>query len=163
MPDICQSDDSRDPSKVDETVVKPMDVRVAAMNLLARREHTRRELKQKLGKRFVDGDLIDEQLDRLADENLQCDARYAESFVRQRFNRGHGPLRIRQEMGRKGIPDEEVELAMAAEDYDWCASAKDVLKRKFGAVAAEDIKEKARRSRFMQYRGFSPEHFRHII
>jgi SOS response regulatory protein OraA/RecX len=84
---------------------RPSEIRRTAMDLLARREHSRRELKQKLKKRFRDDALIEEQLDTLAEENLQSDTRYAESFLRQRFNRGHGPVRIRQEMRQKGIPD----------------------------------------------------------
>ncbi len=99
----------------------------------------------------------------LAQENLQSDSRFAESFVRQRFNRGYGPLRIRQEMRQKGLADTEVESAMTAEDYDWHASAERVLKRKYGEALATELKEKARRSRFMQYRGFSADHFRKFV
>ena len=101
-------------------------------------------------------------MDRLAEEGLQSDSRYAESFVRQRFNRGHGPLRIRQEMRQKGIPDSDIEIAMESEEYDWFTSAQSVMERKFGTESAIDIKEKARRTRFMQYRGFSLDHFREL-
>ncbi len=139
--------------------INPSDIRLAAMDLLARREHTRVELKRKLLKRFDDAELIDEQLARLVDENLQSDARYAESFVRQRFDRGHGPLRIRQEMRQRGIQDDEIESAMLADEFDWHESAQRVLERKFGPAPPADIKEKARRVRFMQYRGFSAEHY----
>ena len=104
-----------------------------------------------------------EQLDHLVSENLQSDTRYAESFLRQRFNRGRGPLRIRQEMRQKGISDAKIQAAMDSEDYDWYAKAERVLHRKFGAEPAPDIHEKARRSRFMQYRGFSSDHFRDIL
>ena len=145
------------------TAANPVDVRTKAMDLLARREHSRSELKQKLLKRFGDGDLIDQQLDLLAEENLQSDARYAESFVRQRFNRGHGPLRIRREMRQKGIPDADIEAAMKSEDYDWYSSAQSVLERKFGVEPAVDMKDKARRDRFMQYRGFIQDHYREHI
>lgn len=146
-----------------EQPTNPNDIRVAAMDLLARREHSRRELRQKLQKRFQDSDLIDEQLDRLAEENLQSDSRYAESFLRQRINRGHGPLRIRQEMRQKGIDDAEIEAAIAEEQPDWYALAEETYRRKFGGKPTEDIKEKAKRSRFMQYRGFSSDQFRILI
>lgn len=159
MSDLWHSDDIGEDDFAQLTAINPVDVRVAAMDLLARREHTRKELKQKLKKRFEDESIIEEQLDRLAEENLQSDARYAESFVRQRYNRGHGPLRIRQEMRQRGIPDADIEIAMETGDYDWYSSAQSVMERKFGAEPPIDIKEKARRTRFMQYRGFSREHY----
>jgi regulatory protein len=147
----------------DEGDIDPAAIRLAAMNYLARREHTRRELKQKLAKRFKSADLVDEQLERLADEGLQSDTRFAESFVRQRYNNGYGPLRIRQELGQKGVPDSDIEGAMSSQDYDWYASAKAVLERKFGPERAADLREKAKRSRFMQYRGFSAEDFQRLL
>ena len=145
------------------TAINPGDIRLAAMDLLARREHSRRELKQKLLKRFKDDELVDEQLDLLASENLQSDSRFAESFLRQRVSRGHGPLRIRQEMRQRGISDDEIAAAMEAEQPDWYVLAEETYHRKYGALPAEDIREKSRRSRFMQYRGFSLDHFRHIL
>jgi regulatory protein len=145
------------------TAINPADIRMAAMDLLARREHSRRELKQKLEKRFKNDTLIDEQLDRLAEDRLQSDARFAQSFLRQRLSRGHGPVRIRQEMRQRGISDSEVEAAMAEEQPDWYTLAEVAYRRKFGELPPEDIKAKAKRSRFMQYRGFSSEHFRDLL
>ncbi len=162
MSDLWYSDGTGEDDFAQLTSINPVEVRVAAMDLLARREHSCKELKQKLKKRFDDETIIDEQLDRLAEEGLQSDSRYAESFVRQRFNRGHGPLRIRQEMRQKGIPDSDIEIAMESEEYDWFTSAQSVMERKFGTESAIDIKEKARRTRFMQYRGFSLDHFREL-
>lgn len=143
--------------------INPADIRYVAMDLLARREHSRRELKQKLRKRFDDEDLIEGQLDRLREENLQSDSRYAESFLRQRINRGHGPLRIRQEMRQKGIGDSEIAAAMDEENPDWYALAEETYRRKFGELPPEDIREKAKRSRFMQYRGFGLDHYQHLL
>jgi len=151
-------------SELDQlTAVNPADIRMAAMNLLARREHSRRELRQKLLKRFNDSDLVDEQLDRLSQENLQSDIRFAESFLRQRLTRGHGPLRIRQEMRQRGISDAQISAAIDVEAPNWHDLAEQTYHRKFGVLPAEDIKEKARRSRFMQYRGFSADHYQHLL
>ena len=143
--------------------IDPAGIRLAAMDLLARREHSRRELRQKLLRRFRDEELVDDQLDQLAAENLQSDQRYAESFLRQRIARGHGPLRIRQEMRQKGITDGEISQALAEEDPDWFALAEETYRRKFGALPPEDIREKAKRSRFMQYRGFALDHYQHLL
>ena len=143
--------------------INPADIRFAAMNLLARREHSRKELHTKLKRRFPDEALVEAQLQCLADENLQNDARFAKSFVRQRIAMGKGPLRVHQEMRERGLSDTEIEDALASVDVDWYALAKDVVHRKFGNTKALDIKEKARCCRFMEYRGFSSDHFRHLI
>ncbi len=112
---------------------------------------------------FDDEDLIEQQLDRLCEENLQSDSRYSASLLRQRINRGHGPLRIRQEMRQKGISDSELALAMEEESPDWHALAEETYRRKFGELPPQDIREKAKRSRFMQCRGFGLDHFQHLM
>jgi regulatory protein len=38
-----------------------------------------------------------------------------------------------------------------------------VFCKKFGAPGPVDLKEKARRARFMQYRGFSSDHYQHLL
>jgi len=143
--------------------VNPADVRLAAMNLLARREQSRRELEQKLVRRFGKPELVDRVLQDLADEGLQSDRRFAESFLRQRIARGQGPLRIRQEVRQRGIDDAEINAALVSEAPDWFALAERVYRHKFGDTPPADIKEKARRCRFMQYRGFTSEHFQHLL
>lgn len=163
MSDTFQQNDFDEQELQQLEPINPTDIRLKAMDLLARREHSRQELMQKLLKRFNDAELINEQLDRLVDDNLQSDARYAESYVRQRSNRGYGPLRIFQEMRQRGIPEGGIQDAMNSADYDWSANAEKALHRKFGTAPAADITEKARRSRFMQYRGFSSDHFRDIL
>lgn len=129
------------------------------MDLLARREHSRRELRDKLRRRFSDEALIEEHIERLAEEGLQSDERFAESFLRQRVGKGQGPLRISQELKQRGIEDALISLAFGAGQVDWPGCAADVLQRKFGPGAPADLKDKARRVRFLQYRGFSYEHF----
>jgi regulatory protein len=146
-----------------DVIVDPAAVRLAAMNLLARREHSVLELRRKLKRRFHDDAVLDEQLDRLARENLQSDTRFCESYVRQRINRGYGPLRLREELRERGISRSIVTLTLEELDIDWYAHADAVMQTKFGEVPADDIKEKARRARFMQHRGFSGDHYHHLL
>lgn len=163
---------------------RPADVRVAAMNLLARREHSLQELQQKLQRRFADATTVADVLEALREENLQSDQRYAESLLRQRLSRGYGPLRLHREMRERGLDEAAIEVAEAAVQPDWFALAESAYRKKFGggsATVTQDaepsqysreqqralhqaaLREKARRSRFMQYRGFSSEHFRHLL
>ena len=140
--------------------ISSADLRLAAMNLLARREHSVRELRTKLKRQFADDEKIDEQLSRLIAERLQSDVRFAQSYARQRISRGYGPLRLREELRERGVSEVDVAAAMDEMEVNWSAVAKDVMLRKFGALAAIDLKERARRHRFMQYRGFTAEHYR---
>lgn len=143
--------------------INAVDIRRSAMNLLARREHSRRELQAKLLSRFPDAQLVERELERLAEENLQDDTRFAESFVRQRVMRGYGPLRLRQEMAHKGLADGEVTAALRELAVDWRDVAAGVYRKKFGTTAPVDLKERARRARFMSYRGFAQEHFDELL
>lgn len=143
--------------------INPADIRLAAMNLLARREHTCRELKQKLKRRFPDDEFIDNELVRLTAENLQSDARFAESFVFERSNRGYGLMRLQQEMREKGLSDREVSVAVRNAKVDWVAIAQEVYNKKYGDIAAADLNEKAKRVRFMQYRGFDREDYQRFL
>lgn len=143
--------------------INPADVRLAAMNLLARREHSLHELRQKLRSRFPDESVLVLELARLQEENLQSDQRYAESYLRQRSARGYGPQRVRREMRDRGLSDEQIAVAFAATEVDWCELAARVMRKKFGAAPAIELKEKARRLRFIQYRGFHADHYRHLL
>lgn len=146
-----------------DTAVAPADIRLAAMNLLARREHSVRELRTKLKRRFADESMIDAQVARLTEENLQSDLRFAESYARQRIGRGYGPVRVREELRERGASEADVDTALDELDTDWQTLAAEVLFKKFGAFAPVDIKEKARRVRFMQYRGFSADHYQKLL
>lgn len=142
--------------------VRPADVRLAAMDLLARREHSRSELMEKLGRRF-DKALIETVLDTLADDGLQSDRRFAESFVRHRAQRGYGPLRIRQELQQRGVAVSEISLAFESNEINWLDVIGGVVTRKYGGQPASELKEKARRQRFLLYRGFSHDHIKEVL
>ena len=80
--------------------------RLAAMNLLAYREHSRAELVAKLIGRSFDVSEIDAALDILENEHLLSDERFAQAYVRMRSRKGFGPIRIRQELQERGISRE---------------------------------------------------------
>lgn len=135
----------------------PARCRKRAMDALARREHSRDELARKLQDAGFDGDTVAQTLDRLADEGLQSDARFVESFVSSRYRKGKGPSRIRAELGDRGVAGAEVDCAIADADLDWVALAVEVRARKFGLEPPADFPARAKQMRFLQYRGFSQE------
>ena len=139
------------------------DVRRAAMDLLARREHSFKELTDKLSKRFTDQDLIVEQVEQLRDENLQSDQRFAEMFVRSRISKYHGPIRIKNELRERGVAERWVSHAIREEGVDWITLLEDLANHKYGGQAPADARERARRMRFFQYRGFGFDMFQQVF
>ncbi len=127
--------------------------RLSAMNMLARREQSRKELENKLGTRF-EADVINRVLDDLKSEGLQSDQRFLESFVSSRINRGQGPLKISYELRNKGIAVEAIADQLEPYAENWLEIAKDVLERKFGEEPPADYKERQKRQRFIASRGF---------
>lgn len=98
----------------------------------------------------------------LAAAGLQDDQRFAEAYVRYRGARGYGPRRIGEELRQRGISDSLKASALAAADQDWFESAASVHRKKFRAPP-ESFADRARHSRFLQYRGFDNEQIRYAL
>lgn len=125
-----------------------------AVRLLARREHSRRELERKLAARQADPALVGQVLDDLEQRALLSDARFVEAYVAQRVRKGYGPLRIRAELAERGVAGDLVAQAFDDGGYDWGALLDELIQRRFGEGAAADSSELARRGRFLSGRGF---------
>jgi len=135
----------------------PVAVRRTAMDLLARREHGRVELTRKLRQRGAPPELIDAALDRLTEEGLLSESRYLESFVSYRARSGYGPSRIREELGQRGLQRDDIERALKECGIDWQEKLEETWNRKFSGQLPTDIRERARQSRFLTYRGYPLE------
>ncbi len=133
------------------------------MNLLARREHSTRELRDKLLARGFEDDEITPALQALSREGLLSDERFAESFIHSRLERGSGPVKIRAELRQRGVADEIIANWLDERDRAWLERAEAVRRKKFGSTLPVDYKEKARQARFLQYRGFSAEQTRFVL
>lgn len=125
------------------------------MDLLARREHSEQELQRKLLARGYTPETIAEALAGLKAAGIQNDTRFAEAYIRNRVANGYGPVRIARELYERGISRELVTQVLAALEMDWEEQVQAVRQKKFGRQAPSDIKEQARQSRFLQYRGFT--------
>lgn len=124
-----------------------------ALGLLARREHSRKELKRKLTSRGLEAGEVQAAVDRLSGEGWQNDARFAESLVRSRAGSGYGPLRIRAELATHGLDREAIGQAMDTFDGDWAEAARDLVRRRFGA-ALDDLAARRKAADFLLRRGF---------
>ena len=131
--------------------------RNTAMDLLSRREHSRLELSTKLRQREFSAAEITAALDRLQQEGLLSDQRFAESFVYQRVAKGYGPIRIRHELQQRGVDETIIEPLLCVSESVWSEAMRQQRKKKFGAELPVEYKEKMKQARFLQNRGFSPE------
>ena len=140
------------------------EAREVALGLLARREHSKRELVLKLRARSCPDKIIYQVVDALAAEGMQSDARFAETFVRNRIDRGAGPLRVRAEMLTRGLDDETIETALAEYKEWWKDLAVEVYQKRYGdADQPTEFAEKAKRMNFLQSRGFTTEQIQYAL
>jgi len=131
-----------------------------ALGLLVRREHSRRELARKLQARGVEPDAANAAIDKLNAAGWQDDARFAEQLIRSRAAAGHGPLRIRAELGTHGLAREAIAIAMDGYDGDWLDNARDLVRRRIGAIAADDRAARHKAADLLLRRGFTSDHVR---
>ncbi len=127
-------------------------LRSLAFALLAKREYSQADLKQKLLSYGAQADEIQTLLDELAQSNYQSDQRMAGMLVRSQIRQGRGPARIQQALQKHAI---EKELAQDdLDEIDWFQQALAVKIKKFGTEIALEQKQKAKQIRFLQYRGY---------
>lgn len=98
---------------------------------------------------------------RLEEEGAISDRRVLENFIHSRFAKGHGPLRIRQEVRLKGLDDAELSACLAA--YDWDEALAMVHEKKFSGSRPGNVKEYAARIRFLSQRGFEPDRIQVLL
>lgn len=132
----------------------PVAIRRSALDLLARREHSYAEMLRKLRQRGASVAMAEVELDRLQDEGLLSDERFCEAYVHARSQRGYGPVRLREELRQRGVAEALIERHLHSGERDWTALAQTAFAKRFPEGPADDLKERARQQRFMQYRGF---------
>ena len=130
------------------------DAYACAIDLLSRREHSQLELWAKLEKREFPQEQIEKALEQLITRDYQSDQRFLEDFVRSRVLRGKGPLLISQELRQRGVDRSAFEAHCHECEIDWYEVAEQTYLKKFGEIAADSMRERAKRVRFMQSKGF---------
>jgi regulatory protein len=123
-----------------------------AMRLLARREHSREELRRKLELFASEGDDVEGVIETLARKGWLSDSRYAELAVRSKARR-FGPLKVAYALRAKGVADETIAAAFQAAGADGAGDLERVWKSRFSQQPQND-RERARQVRFLQGRGF---------
>lgn len=138
---------------------KPPEVRFAAMNFLAMREHSVKELKEKLGRKYPAWpSLVATVVQELSAQNLQSDERFATAFIAMRQRQGKGSQLIRLELRERGISAELIASCLDDSDSLWQTLARAARHKRFGAATPTEQHERARQMRFLQARGFAGHH-----
>lgn len=125
-----------------------------ALALLARREHSARELKSKLARKGLDANESAKALADLRAKDYQSDARFGEMLIRTRIAGGYGPRWILADLRQHGITEAAAQALIDAAEPDWPALVRDLMRRRFGAKRAVSLAERSRRAAFLLRRGF---------
>jgi regulatory protein len=134
-------------------------LRARALRLLARREHSRKELARRLAP-AASGD-IEALLDELQARGWLSDQRVADQRLRAAAGR-FGSRRVVQELIERGVPREVVAQASRRARETELASARAAWLKRFGKPPAS-LRERTRQARFLEQRGFDYEVIRQVL
>lgn len=168
MPRTADSPESADADR-SASGKEPLPVRLrrAAMDALARREHSFAELTRKLRTKFPDApeEQIGQQLGRLREQGLQSDARFTEAYVRYRKTRGFAYLHIRADLLGRGVCQTLIEEHLFLDDEDWFSMAEELVAKR--VLGEQDLsfggKPHRKLLRFLGSRGFPPAISRRVL
>ncbi|MBF1221524.1 MAG: regulatory protein RecX, partial [Haemophilus parainfluenzae] len=89
------------------------------VNLLARREYSEFELRNKMQEKAFTEDEIDETIAYCQKKNWQNDKRFAENYLHTRSQRGYGANRIKQELRQlKGVSSDVINEALTESEIN---------------------------------------------
>jgi regulatory protein len=128
-------------------------LKARAIAHLARREHSRAELAQRLLAAGAARADVDKTLAEIAAEGYLSDERYAQALVRQK-SATMSRRALAEALKTKGVTDEVARRALANVETDDGATLVALWRRRFGH-APKDDRERARQVRFLQSRGFA--------
>jgi regulatory protein len=141
----------------------PAIIRAKALELLARREHSRLELRQKLLQRGYPAERIEPALDRLVAERLLDESRYAELYACARADKGYGPLRIERELRERGVPDDAVAAALAGLADAWSPKLRELHRKRFKSRLPAGAAERMQQTRVLRQHGFTLDQIKHLF
>lgn len=135
----------------------------SGIDLLSRREYSERELFAKLCAKSFCPDETQEVIQFLKENDHLSDLRFTESAFRSRINKGYGLLYIEQELKQKGVDSSIIWQVERDIQVNWLDIAQKAYQKKYGDKQYLNDKDKAKRIRFLQYRGFSSEEIFTIV
>ena len=138
-----------------------LSLRAQALSLLARREHSKRELARRLLQYTEDPDSIPPLIEEFEQRGWLSEKRVVEQVMASRRRR-FGTQKITQELRQKGLSDDAIAGARESLKEGELDAAREVWRRKFGTPPV-DARDKARQMRFLQGRGFGLDVIRRLL
>ncbi|MHB1265934.1 MAG: regulatory protein RecX [Gemmatimonadaceae bacterium] len=140
-----------------------------ALDLLARRARSVKELRDALARKAADPTLVEPAIERLLAAGLLDDAAFARQYARSRaLNAGSSRRRIQQELARKGVSRALAEEALAEvfeeEAVDEEGIVEQAARKKMRSLAKLDPQVRTRRLwSFLARRGYDTDSIRRAI
>ena len=137
----------------------------AGADLIARREHSAKELKEKLMRKFSEQD-AESAVERLCELGLVNDERFAQMYAKELFERkGMGKRRISYELALKGIDSGTIQTVteeIFADDENNIQRIVDIIEKKYYNIGTD---EKVRRRAWaaLQRLGYSYDEIRRAV
>ena len=125
-----------------------------ALDILSRREHSISQLKSKIRKFQDNEEQIEELVNKLIENKLLSDKRFAESLIKSKSEVGYGPNYIEQLLQKNSISKNDYDLYSL--NIDWHSIFKNVAEKKIGNKKL-NYEDKQKILRFLSYRGFTYE------
>ncbi len=123
-----------------------------ALRLLGRRDHSCRELSQKLKQRGFGSELIASAIAACEKMNYLDDRRFCEGYMGHLRRKGYGVMRIVQKLKEKGVAETYIRESIEQHCHDACQveDCRRVIEKRLPAQQTRD-----RLFRFLYQRGFS--------
>ena len=140
---------------------EPESLRARALRMLARREHSRLEMQNRLASGDADEAEVQSLLDEFEEKGWLSEQRFVDAVVRTRRRR-FGTAKVLRELKDKGVSEQGLAEAREVLGEDELETARIVWNKKFGNQPTT-LAERARQTRFLAGRGFSPEVIRKVL
>ena len=137
--------------------------RAFARRRLARRESAESELAKRLRLQGFNEEVIEAVVEYCRGYNWVNDDRYGAMAVRAGAAKGHGPIKIRFDLRRKGLDDMQIDAAFDQPELDWFELAFVLLERRARVADLGDFKLKMKWLKYLLGRGFTQEQARYAI
>ena len=139
-----------------------------ALNLLAFRARSARELQRRLIQKGVTADRADKVIARLREVGLIDDADFARQVARSKVSSGASRRRLHQELFKRGVArnvaDEAVDQVIEEENVDEVAVAERVARKRLPLLSGADAPTRRRRLYgFLARRGHDSDTIRQVM
>jgi len=140
-----------------------------ALNMLAFRARAAAELARALVRKGELKEHVDRAIDRLREQGLLDDARFAESFTRSKvLGAKQSRRRVQQDLARKGVDravsDAAIETVFEEEGVDQSAVVEEAARKKLRSlVKAEPVVRRRRLYAFLARRGYDSDDIRRAM